>query len=191
LELLRYADFAIYAHQDLWLRQPAPVSGPVGELRPAQALDMPAVLALYSTLVPGLIKQAEPPPTAADLCYLAHRSEDGISGMVAAWRGVRFALIEVYLRPEIQREARGIINAALLHLQADSRPVYCRLRRYIGWPDSLLDDLGFTHLATQAFMVRHLAARIKRHVGKKLFSFDEGFPVTAYIDVESGKHFQN
>jgi hypothetical protein len=182
LETLRHADFAIYAYQDLWRRPPAPVKESDIALQLLRPDNVPAALALYSALTPGLIKQAENPPTEANRCYSA-KGPGGLSGIVAVYRGFRGSiLLEGYVRPEAQHETRGIINATLAKIGAGSRTVYYRLRRYLGWLDTSLDDLGFELVATQAFMVRHTAVRVERQVRKILVPMEEGIPIAASID---------
>jgi hypothetical protein len=159
LEIMRQADFAIYARQDIWVRQPAPVEAHKLELRDARPDDVPSLIGLYGMLVPPLIKQVEaPPPFAADGCYLLDGRE-GPSAMVAYYRSNHRALAEIYLHPEVDLEAREVINSALVLLGAETQLVYIRLRRYIGWLDGALDDLGFEKIASQAVMVRHTTVR--------------------------------
>lgn len=160
LEVLRRCDFAIYARQDLWMRPPAPVDGTRLTLRPARAGEEPAALGLYCLLIPALIKQVEPYPVGADSYYLLDGRE-GPSAMLAVCRGARRTMAELYLHPEVDFEAQAVINGALAVLQAETQPVYFRVRRYMGWLDHALADLGFEHQSSQAVMVRHIAARIK------------------------------
>jgi hypothetical protein len=172
LELMRLADFAIYARQDIWARQPAQIEGPSLALREARPEDVPSLIGLYGMLVPALIKQVEPPPFAADGCYLLD-GRDGPSAMIAFYRGNHRALAEVYLHPEVDLEAREVLNGALELLGAETQLVYIRLRRYVGWLDSALDDLGFERIASQAVMVRHTTVRaIAQHSFKALPAMD-------------------
>ncbi len=160
LEVLKQADFAIYARQDLWQRKPAPIAESHVTLRKARSHQELALLSLYSALVPPLIKQVEPKPISADICYVLDGKE-GPAAMVAVHQGNHGVLAEIYLHPEVELEAREVINGALFMLEAHRRPVYIRLRRYIGWLESALVDLGFERIASQAVMVRHTTARIK------------------------------
>ncbi len=179
---LRRADFAIYAYQELWVRPPAPVEKTDISLRSLQTVNAPSALALYSVLTPGLIKQAENPPTQANRCYIAG-DQEGLSAVVAVYRSARGSmLLEVYVRPESQHKTRNIINAALAQVGAGSRTIYYRLRRYLGWLDTTLDDLGFSQLETQAFMVRHTAVRVKQLTRKALLPREDGMPIVASID---------
>lgn len=166
LEILRQANFAIYARQDLWVREPGLITGQSLELREARPEDEAALIGLYGMLVPALIKQVEPPPFAADGCYLLDGRE-GPSAMMAYYRGNHRALAEIYLHPEVDLEAREVINGALALLEAESQTVYIRLRRYIGWLDSAMSDLGFERIASQAVMVRHTTVRARAQANFK------------------------
>ncbi len=165
LEILRQADFAIYARQDIWLRRPAPCNGPALRLRPAYPDDRFALQGLYAALVPPLIKQVEPFP-AANTSYVLE-GRDGPSAMVATYQGHRRTLAEIYLHPEVDLEARQVINGALKALHGETQPIYLRVRRYMGWLDAALDDLGFEAQASQAVMVRHTTARVRAQHGFK------------------------
>lgn len=166
LEVLRRADFAIYARQDIWLRQPAPLPDRGVTLRPVRPGEESSALALYGLLVPALIKQVEPVPVAACGYYLLDGRE-GPSAMVAVYRGTRRSMVELYLHPEVDFEAGRVIEGALAALQAETQPVYFRVRRYMGWLDHALADLGFEHQSSQAVMVRHIAVRVKPQPGFK------------------------
>jgi hypothetical protein len=172
LEVLRQSDFAIYARQDIWMREPAPIVGRALKLREARQEDAPSLIGLYGMLVPPLIKQVEPPPLSAHECYLLD-GRDGPSAMVVCYRANKRALAEVYLHPEVDLEAREVINGALELLGASDQQVYFRLRRYIGWLDGALSDLGFEKKSSQAVMVRHTTVRARvQQVFKPLPAID-------------------
>jgi hypothetical protein len=178
LELLRRADFAIYARQGLWMRSPGPVDSPVVSLRPARAGDEFAIQTLYGSLVPALIKQVEPPPSAADTRYVLDGDTQGLCALVAVYRGPRRVLVEIYLHPEVQDRARDIVGSALAVLRGNTNTIYCRLRRHMGWLGDALVELGFGQMASQAVMVRHTAARVTRPAFKPLHAAKGGLPTT-------------
>jgi hypothetical protein len=185
LEVLRRADFAIYARQGVWMRPPAPLQGPSLGLREANAAEIPGIQALYGALVPPLIRQVEPMPLAADRFYVLD-GPDGLRAMVAAYRGARRAIAELYLHPEFDLEAQAVLNGALALLHAETHTLYFRLRRYMGWLDSPLEALGFNLDSSQAVMVRHMAARIKAQEGfKALPAIDSVLASTPLADVQN------
>lgn len=171
-ELLRRAGFATYERQEIWGRMPAPLEHE-GRPRLAELPDEPAMLGLYSAVVPALIKQVEPPPTNAHQVYLIE-SRDSLQGMIAAYRGLRASLIEPYLRPQAQNRFDLALRRALADLGAEQRPVYCRLRHHaLRWAP-MLEDLNFVYLYSQAFMVRHTAARLTYGAGSQAPVIDNG-----------------
>lgn len=178
LAVLRRANFAVYARQDMWVRAPAPVSSPTGSLRLAHLEDEFAMQALYGALVPALIQQVEPPPTTADICYVLDDSSGGICGLIPVYRGRRRALMEIYLHPEVHDLARDVVRSTLAAINAGRNTVYCRLRRYMEWLDSALAETGFNMIESQAVMTRRTAVRITQPAFKKLHAVDGGIPTT-------------
>jgi hypothetical protein len=165
LEVFRESCFGIYARQVIWVREPAPVDGPEVKLRPAHAADEMAVSSLYRALVPSLIRQVEPPPSAAGACYLLER--DTIPyGLVTIKRGKHGTFVEPYLHPEAQQDTRAFINGALKLAFAWRQPVYCRLRGFMSWLGAPLAGSGFEPLVSEAVMVRHTAVRLQLEVLK-------------------------
>ena len=159
LEILRRADFAIYARQNIWLREPQPIDGPVASLREA-ASDSMAIESLYRGLVPGLIRQVEPSLAACDACYVVAEGNDP-SAVVAVYGGSSRALVELYLHPQISHETEAIINGALATMRGEKHPIYFRVRRYMGWLDTSLEDANFSLIASQALMVRHMTVNLR------------------------------
>lgn len=168
LAILRQADFAIYARQDLWKREPAPVEASGIVLRPADSQDEIAMQVLYSALVPSLIQQVEDPPTSADACYVMEDKHGNMVAVVAVYRGARRALVEFYLHPEVQDQSGEVVAGALGLLNADTQVIYCRLRRYMGWLGHALMESGFQVVEPQAVMARHTAVRVAQPAFKPL-----------------------
>ncbi len=175
-EVLRRAGFATYARQGLWVRPPAPLEPSTLSLRPAEPGDKYALLGFYNSLAPGLIKHVEPPPTAADACYVLDGPR-GVAGMVAAYQGGQATLVEAYVAPDGPLGPRQFLNAALAAAQADRRRVFCRMRDYMGLPATVLDDGGFEHLASQAVMFRHTVVCVVNRSYKLKEKVDGGVPL--------------
>jgi hypothetical protein len=160
LEAFREGCFGIYARQVIWVREPAPAGEPERALRLAHTVDEAAISSLYRALVPSLIRQVEPPPTAAGACYLLERGAIPY-GLVTLRRGRNGAFIEPYLHPEAQPDTQAFINGALKLAFAQHQPVYCRLRGFMSWLGTPLAESGFEPLVSEAVMVRHTAVRLK------------------------------
>ena len=180
-ELLRRAGYAVFARQDLWMRSPAPAPSPGFQLRAVRnAEDQQALLSLYGSLVPGLIKHIEPPPTVADQCFLAD-GRRGSEGLVAVYEGANGVLIETYLLPNSQRMPAELLASALNIVNAGGKAVYCRVRDYLGSQSGTLTDAGFQHLGAQAVMYRHTAARVAQNTYRLVEKVDGGVPLPSSI----------
>ncbi len=179
--VLRRCGFAIYARQTIWYRPPSHLPMLSSRVRRAGPADEPGMMTLYAALVPGLMQQVEPPPTATDHQYVLDGNE-GIEGMIAACLGWQGALIEICLHPKAHERAPEMIVGALAHLRARTHPVYCRVRRYEVWPDSALEELGFDRVGEQVMMVRHTAVRLPTRVISALPAIEESHvPLTTIV----------
>ncbi len=181
-ELLRRAGFAMYARQDLWMRAPAPVDLADLTLRPAAATEESVLMGLYGSLVPGLIKHIEPPPTIASELHVLD-GERGAVGLMALYDGGQSALIEAYLAAGVKLSPRAFLAAALVAAQADKRTICCRSREYMGCAADALVDAGFTHLGGQAVMFRHTAVRVMHQSYQLKEKVNGGVPLpTSIVD---------
>lgn len=182
-ETLRKAGFATYTRQDIWRRDPAPLDPTPYALRDAHFAEDHALLSLYGTLVPGLIKHVEPPPIEADECFAL--SEDRTAtGMVAIHRGGENNLIELFRSPEAPLTGPAFLTAALHAAEAEKRTIYCRARDYMGYPPEALVDAGFEHVTEQAVMYRHTAVRVTRRAYKIKETVEGGIPLpTSIVDM--------
>lgn len=180
-EVLRRAGFAVYARQDLWVRSPAPASPPDFQLRAVRSVeDRQALLNLYGSLVPGLIKHVEPPPTAASQCFLVD-GERGSEGLVAVYDGTNGVLLETYLLPTSRRTPAQVLLAALSTVSAGGKAVYCRVREYMSSQANTLTDAGFQPMGSQAVMYRHTAARITQSAYRLVEKVEGGVPLPSSI----------
>lgn len=182
LELLRRAGFATYARQDIWLRSPAPVAPAELALRPAASAEEPVLMGLYGSIVPGLIKHVEPPPTIASELHVLDGAR-GAVGLMALYDGGQSALIEAYLASGVKLSPRAFLAAALVAAQADRRTICCRSREYMGCSADTLTEAGFTHLGGQAVMFRHTAVRVVHQSFQLKEKVNGGVPLpTSYVD---------
>lgn len=184
--VLRRANFATYTRQELWARPPHPAEGPTVPVHPANAGRGNGMLSLYGSLVPGLIKHVEPPPTAASAQYVIPEQR-GLAGLVVVYEGPNADLIEIYMSPQAEARPQQIVNAALSVVQAEKRTVYCRARDYMGCPASALSAAGFEPVATQAALYRHTAVRVKHHAYDINEKVEGGIPLpTPIVDTPRG-----
>jgi hypothetical protein len=169
---LRLAGFATYVRQQIWKRPASPAGAVKPSLRMMRPDELPAMSTLYGSLVPGLIKHIEPPPTVADDIYLL-RGRRGLCGMALVYEGQHAALIEPFLAPDASSRDGAFLGDLLALLQGERRPLYCRIRDYMGCLTSTLEAAGFVQQEAQVAMFRYTAARIA-HQGYKLMETVEG-----------------
>ena len=161
IEVLRRGQFGVYGRQSIWRRAPGPIGQEQAALRPARTADVMSMQGLYTTLIPGLLRQVEPSPMDTGDSYVLDGGNGGISGMVIGYRGLHASLIEIYLASSETTVMQPFLNAALANFDGAARPVYCRLR-YVEWLVGAMDEVGFEHVWAQVVMVRHMAAHIRR-----------------------------
>lgn len=181
--VLRRANFATYARQDLWMRQPEPtVEEPSIQVAPVGSQHTNGWMSLYNSLVPGLIKHVEPPLGTADKQYVISDGH-GVAGIVVMYGGPSADLIEIYMAPQTEATPQAIVNAALSTVQAEKRIVYCRARDYMGCPASALSGAGFEYVTTQAALYRHTAARVRHQAYDVTEKVEGGIPIpTSIVD---------
>lgn len=181
--VLRRANFATYARQDLWAREQAPPEAePSVSISPANLGQANGWMGLYGALVPGLIKHVEPPLGTADDHYVISDSH-GVAGIVVVYEGPNADLLEIYIAPKTEASPRVIVNAALSAVKADKRTVYCRVRDYMGCPASALSAAGFEYVTTQAALYRHTAARVRHQAYEVTEKVEGGIPIpTSIVD---------
>ncbi|NDJ34303.1 MAG: hypothetical protein GYB64_06510 [Chloroflexi bacterium] len=183
MDILRRANFGVYARQELWRRTRHANGEPTGVLRPAHEADEIAMRVLYSELTSGLMRQVEPLSTVADAIYVMEgpQGRNHIIGMVIEHRGVRRNMLEMYLSPAAGERADAFVREALALSANPDRPVYCRIRCKVAALGMSLSEHGFEPMASQAVMVRHTAARIKHHAFEKLPVIDSIMPAANRI----------
>jgi hypothetical protein len=160
-ETMRQVNFAVYARQEIWRREPGdyPVIDPV-ELTEEDEPDSVGIHSLLCTTMPSLIQQIAAPP--GDLQGLVYRKGERIEGYIAVSEGKHGVYLIPYLHPDIISDAPAVIEAAINYTQrAGKVPLYVCVRRYQDWLQGALSQLYFEPLANQAVMVKHLAAGVR------------------------------
>jgi hypothetical protein len=122
--------------------------------------DIPAVRALYQTLVPPLIQPIEPLTrleTLGMVCY-DEKGElqafaDLVYGPVGVW-------VLPFVHPQSSSDTTGILLQLVLDLpDVGGRPVYLASRSYQPWIDSALETSPAERGSEQALLVRYIALR--------------------------------
>jgi hypothetical protein len=132
--------------------------------------DEPLIRALHLRTAPKITYQAE---VSFDMSRATHRMDRGyvliraneLMAHVSVRNGKRGYGMHVQFRPEVEADAKSMLEYALSHLlQKHPKPVYVTIRHYQSWLLPIFDELGFTHMTSTMLMVRHTAARITHPV---------------------------
>ncbi len=169
---LRQCGFAIYARQEILKRDPAPLPAATGDLvRPELDSDAFGINALYTSIVPRLVLQADAPPEPGRgfICEVSGR----IVAYCSVSEGRSGIFVQSFLHPEMYDQSQAIHSAVLARLpRADRCSVYICVRRYQDWLRGPLTDLGFESWASQAVMVKHTVARITHPILRKVTTLE-------------------
>jgi hypothetical protein len=167
-EALRVAGFAVYARQRVW-RLARPMPGPAAEIgvRTADTRDGVGISVLYTNIVPRLVQQVEPAPSAAR-GYVLERDGELIA-FLDVRRGPAGIWLDPYLHPEAFELSEGVVQSVLSCLPNPAGlPVFLCVRRYQDWLQEILAQIGFELQGAQAMLVKRLTARVMEPVLKPL-----------------------
>lgn len=162
-ELMRTSGYAVYARQEIWMRQPGAYPSFIGgvTLKEESAQDITGVNALLNSTMPALVQQFALPP--ADMPRLVYRQGDRVEGYIAYSEGKHGIYVIPYLHPDVMSNAPAILDAAIRMIPRSERvPVFVCVRRYQDWVCEALAELAFQPCAQQALMVKHMTAGVHR-----------------------------
>ncbi len=150
--------------------------------------DIPAVRALYQTLVPPLIQPIEPLTrleTLGLVCFDEKRElqafADLVYGPVGVW-------VLPFVHPQSSLDTTGILLQLVLDLpDLNGRSVYLASRSYQPWIDSALESSPAEQGSEQALLVRYIAIRQRATAGLAFNPLENGsaeptYPVTYITD---------
>jgi len=177
-EILRQAGFAIYTRQRIW----RVTEKPKGDLAPLEAAwrreatsDNPAILNLYTNLVPALVQQVEPPPERNGR-NLVHWHEAELLGFIDVDHGPRGIWAQPFFHPAAELAddlLAGFLTNPSLNL---NRPLYLCVRSYQAGMSGLLARLGFSPCSDQAVMVKRLTAALRQREHATLHALEGRHP---------------
>lgn len=139
-------------------------------LREQTKEDEPAVRALHARLAPKMTYQAE---SSFDMPCASGRHNHNyvfvqggeVLAHIAVHSGRRGYGLRLRIRPEAEAHAESILRCVLAqHTRHPQRPVYVTVRQHHSWLLPILDRIGFTHLASNVLMVRHVARHVQQPV---------------------------
>lgn len=166
-DVLRLADFGVYAHQTLWERAAAPVSLADAALRAVSPDEVAGLVDAWGPRTSPLLRQANVPPGTDAECFVLE-AQHSVAGMAAVYRGNGRALVDLFVPSDAHEAARDIVNALMSVAGAETTTITCRLRHDMEWVGRHLTEAGFDWHGSQAIMVRHTMAHIRRHALKEL-----------------------
>jgi len=158
---LRTAGYAVYARQQVWIRQGLATNMPSRfKLREEAQTDVGDVYALMNATIPKMVQSVAMPP--GDMPRLVYREGGRILAYVAYSLGKRGIYVIPYLHPDILPDAAAVIDAALQMIAPTSKlPIGVVVRRYQDWLGHAMERLGFQCGAEQAVMVKHITAGMR------------------------------
>ncbi len=158
---LRTAGYAVYARQQVWVRQGLATNMPSRfKLREEAQTDVGDVYALMNATIPKMVQAIAMPP--GDMPRLIYREGERILAYVAYSLGKRGVYVIPYLHPDILPDAAAVIDAALQMIAPSSKlPISVVVRRYQDWLSHAMERLGFLCGAEQAVMVKHITAGMR------------------------------
>jgi hypothetical protein len=177
-ELLRRSDFLVYSRQEIWrLDAAVPATGEM-HLRTERSGDQWHIQQLAGNTVPRLVQQIEPlEPTGHGMVWMEGET---LMAYVCARRGQRGTWLQLYLHPEVDRDAHLVMQQAVAHYEPSPEvPLYCCVRRYQDWLTRSLEELDFTPVGSQAVMVRHTVARVTRPELTSIHVHETGLEATS------------
>jgi len=162
-EMMRTSGYAVYARQEIWVRQPGVYPSFLGDvtLKEESAQDLMGVNALMHSTMPALVQQFALPPS--DMPRLVYRPHDRVEGYIAYAEGKHGIYMIPYLHPDVMSNAPSILDAAIRMIpRSDRVPVFVCVRRYQDWVCEALAELAFEPFTQQALMVKHMTAGVHR-----------------------------
>lgn len=171
---LHTAGFGIYSRQRI-MRLESAVKGkatPHEKIwRPAIDRDHIAIQNLYTSLVPALVQQVEPPPSRYGR-GLVYWSQGELLGFLDVEQGPQGIWAQPYFHPAAEL-SDDLLSGIMLGLSpSQKRPLFICVRSYQGGLSQSLNRLGFETCSSQAVMVKRLAAPIHRHVRTEIPALD-------------------
>lgn len=173
-EVLQQAGFATFARQEIWQRGPTSLlQSEPGLVRPSTDHDTIGIQALYASVVPRLVMQADALPDGKH-GGLVFEHQGRIVGYFAVYTGKYGIYVQPFLNADSCADRIDTILAAMLDQlpRADRINVYLCVRRYQMWLREALNVLGFEPCISQAVMVKRTTCLIEHPVFKPAYILD-------------------
>ena len=155
-DVLRKAGFAIYSRQRIWrIDREAGENGEQPPWKPVTEKDQHAIRHLYSSLVPALVQQAEPPPWENMNGLVCYHGEE-LLGYVRLIYGPHGILAQPFIHPNVEQASAHIAAITRAVPNRRSRPLYMVVRSHQAWLELYLTELNAEPGLYQAVMVKRL-----------------------------------
>jgi len=187
-EMLRQASFAVYTRQRVWkVSKLYETSKNTKMWHPASMQNGNKIRALYHSLVPALVQQAEP-FTFNNPQGLVFEQDGEIMAYVELKYGPKGIWAQPFIHPDTQDVSKHFIELIENIPYRRSRPIYICIKSYQFWLESFLEKIGAEPGPIQAIMVKHLAISQKATKVYEIPALERGTPeVTASIRRLEGK----
>jgi len=161
-EVLRKLSFSIFARQRIWRIRSTPLNGVAAlDWREMTSEDEFNIRKLYHAVVPTMVQQVESPPSNG-MNRWVYYSEGELLGYADIIEGTAGVWVQPFIHPEMENVGLHLTSLVASLLPRTHRPVYVCLRSYQAGLSTFLEDLDAEVSASQAVMVRRLAAMVKK-----------------------------
>lgn len=135
--------------------------------------DMPALEAVYRSLVPALFQPIEQLTRKAKLGLILMSENGKCLGFVDYDEGPKGVWLQPFLLPEVN--GANLFQAMLLRLQVFGMgPLYISARSYQPWLAEMLLNSGALLISEQNLLAKYLAAQVPAAEALKNFSLEKG-----------------
>ena len=174
---LRQQGFSVYARQKIWVGTSLQGTSEFafsGQLRPLTETDFAAVLALYSSTVPGMVQQVE--GVFRPIAGWGLFEENALVGTLLIWKGSLGTWMEPLFHPGAHKVTGWIASLIREFSIRPDHPLYICVRSYQDWLGEILESIGFTFEKDQAVLARRMVVPIPIAQTIPLPAVESGIP---------------
>lgn len=175
-EALRRANFSVYTRQRIWKLDPSQsIKSEEKNWQTATSKHTIAIRALYTDLVPQMVRHVEPDSTQNPHGMVLYSA-----GELAAYVELKYGQRGVWAHPFIHPSVEDLADQFRGFLQQlpdrSTKPVYVCVRSYQSWLEHTLEEMGLSVGPRQAVMVKHMAIAQKAGIRNAMPALEGGQP---------------
>lgn len=175
-EALRRANFSVYTRQRIWKFDPLQSTKPKEtNWQTATSKHTTAIRALYTDLVPQMVRHVEPDSTQNPHGMVLFKAGE-LAAYVELKHGQRGVWTHPFIHPSVEDLADQFSGFLQQLPDRSSKPVYVCVRSYQSWLEHTLEELGMNAGPRQAVMVKHMAIAQKADLRNALPALERGQP---------------